>query len=258
MSTLPIWAEPAPGSRKPRFTRDQIAAAALAIADKEGFDALSMRRIAETLGAGTMTLYYYVRTKHDLLALMDDALMAEVVAKSQPLPAGWRAAVSMIARATWSTFMRHPWALHEMDENRLVGPNVLRHIELSLEAVSTLPLPEAARHEILALVDDFVFGSVMRNHEHVPVEKQTASVLNVLTKEFLALGHYPQLTALIGDREPVDVFIEYGANVPNEDRFERGLAMLLDGYAAMHGLAPATAKRRSRSSKPRRARSAGR
>ncbi len=258
MSTLPIWAEPAPGSRKPRFTRDQIAAAALAIADKEGFEALSMRRIAEALGAGTMTLYYYVRTKHDLLALMDDALMAEVVAKSQPLPADWRAAVSVIARATWSTFMRHPWALHEMDENRIVGPNVLRHIELSLEAVSTLPLAAVARHEILALVDDFVTGSVMRNHDHGPVEKQTANVLNVLTREFLALGHYPQLTAMIGDRDPVEVFVEYGANLSNEERFERGLGMLLDGYAAMHGLAPAKAKRLSRASTPRRARSARR
>src|ERR1043165_2465523 len=90
----PIWVHPAPGSRRPKLTREQIATCALAIADAEGFDAVSMRRIAEELGVGTMTLYYYVRTKDDLLALIDDALMAEVVARTVPLPGGWRPAVA--------------------------------------------------------------------------------------------------------------------------------------------------------------------
>src|SRR6476620_10056298 len=59
----PIWARPEPGERRPAYTRERIAETAIAIADAEGFDAVSMRRIASELGAGTMTLYYYVRTK---------------------------------------------------------------------------------------------------------------------------------------------------------------------------------------------------
>ena len=74
-----IWTRPEPGTRRPKFTRDQIASTALAIADTEGFAAVSMRRIAAELGAGTMTLYYYVRTKDELVALMDDAIMGEVL-----------------------------------------------------------------------------------------------------------------------------------------------------------------------------------
>ena len=58
---------PEPGARRPRHTREQIAAAALAIADAEGFEAVSMRRVAAELGAGTMTLYHYVRTKDELV-----------------------------------------------------------------------------------------------------------------------------------------------------------------------------------------------
>ena len=54
---------------------------AFAIADSKGFEAVSMRKIAAKLGAGTMTIYHYVRTKDDLVALMDDALMGEVVAE---------------------------------------------------------------------------------------------------------------------------------------------------------------------------------
>src|SRR5262245_7471646 len=82
----PIWARPEPGGRRPRFTRQQIAAVALAIADAEGFGAVSMRRVAAELGAGTMTLYYYVRSKDELLDLMDCALMADVLIPDGGLP----------------------------------------------------------------------------------------------------------------------------------------------------------------------------
>ena len=57
---LDLWTRMEPGSRRPRFTREEIAGAAVHIADTEGIDALSMRRLATELGAGTMTLYHYV------------------------------------------------------------------------------------------------------------------------------------------------------------------------------------------------------
>ena len=88
-----IWDRPEPGSRRPRHTREQIAAAALAIADREGFEAVSMRRVAAEVGAGTMTLYHYVRTKDDLIDLMDDAIMGEVLIPDGELPATWREAM---------------------------------------------------------------------------------------------------------------------------------------------------------------------
>src|SRR4051794_35051184 len=109
---LPIWLRPEPGTRRPRFTRAQIAATALAIADADGFEAVSMRRVAAELGAGTMTLYHYVTTKDDLLALMDDAIMAEVLVPDDELPLDdWRTAVSMISRNSRDAFVRHPWAI---------------------------------------------------------------------------------------------------------------------------------------------------
>ena len=66
----------------------EIAAAALAIADSEGIDAVTMRRVARELGAGTMTLYHYVRTKDDLLALMSDALLGELIVPDEALEGG--------------------------------------------------------------------------------------------------------------------------------------------------------------------------
>src|ERR1700728_2329250 len=94
------------------LSRDKIAAAAIAVADAEGFASVSMRRIAEDLGVGTMSLYYYVKTKADLIGAMDDAIMAEVLVPS--LPTNWRPALVAIATRTRDAFMRHPWALHSM------------------------------------------------------------------------------------------------------------------------------------------------
>ncbi len=254
MSNLPIWAKPPPGSRKPRFTRDQIAAAALKIADEEGFDALSMRRIADELGAGTMTLYYYVRTKDDLLALMDDALMAEVVHRTTPLPKHWRTALETIARATRETFLRHSWALHALEEARMGGPNGLIHMEHSLSAVAQLPVPQSVRFDLLSIVDDFVFGSVLRNRhdgKDNQLDAAGAKALNDLTKEYLAAGAYPHLVTLLAGREPIDAFIALSTELTEHSRFERGLALLLDGFAAKYDLTRRAGDERKPARKPR-------
>ena len=79
LETIDVWTRTDRGSRKPRFNRSDIAAAAIRIADAEGFEAVSMRRLAAELDAGTMTLYHYVRTKDELLTLIVDAFLAEVV-----------------------------------------------------------------------------------------------------------------------------------------------------------------------------------
>ena len=88
LGALDLWTRPSP-ARRPRFTRDEIAATAMRIADTEGFDAVSMRRLAAELDAGTMTLYHYVRTKDELLTLVIDAVMGEVVlGPDEPMPDG--------------------------------------------------------------------------------------------------------------------------------------------------------------------------
>ena len=85
-----VWTRPEPGARRTKFTRDEIAAAAVKIADEEGFDALSMRRLALELDAGTMTLYHYVRTKDELLAIVNDSVMGELIVPDGELPTDWR------------------------------------------------------------------------------------------------------------------------------------------------------------------------
>jgi AcrR family transcriptional regulator len=238
MSKAPIWAVAAPGSRKPRFTRQQLAQAALKIADAEGFEALSMRRVAEALGAGTMTLYYYVRTKQDLLALVEDALMGETADACEPLPKAWRPAVSKLATVTRTTYLRHAWALRALTGVR-VGPNGLRHIEQSLRAVAGLDLPTDHKLEILSIVDDYVFGhcaSSVRRRTQLQLDRKAAKALSEAMSRYLDEGDYPLVRALMGDGDPVDAFVKSSGFTNEERHFDLGLAAILDGLAKRFGL----------------------
>ena len=230
---LPIWMRPEPGDRKPRFTREAIAKAALAIADAEGFDAVSMRRIAERLGAGTMTLYHYVRTKAELVALMDDALMGDIVLPEGTLPNDWREALTAIARRTREVFRRHPWALVSM-QGAIPGPNGARHFEQCLAALSRTSFDPRSKLEVLALVDDFVFGHVLRAAEaQSTLSKETDAEVLAAIREWVLkqyeTGGFPHTQALFG-RAPAEQLVAEAVGADDEEgRFERGLATLLDG-----------------------------
>ncbi len=216
-----------------RFSREQIARTALEVADAEGVEALSMRRVADQLGAGTMTLYYYVRDKEDLLTLVEDALMGEICDACDPLPKAWRAAVSKLATAARATYLRHAWALRSPTGLR-VKPNGLRHVEQSLQAVASLDLPMSKKHEILSIVDDYVFGhcaGLLRRRSQPQLVRKTARALGQAMKEVLDAGDYPQLRAMIGDGDPVEAFVKNSTFMTEESHFEIGLEALLDGLA---------------------------
>jgi AcrR family transcriptional regulator len=229
MSKAPIWAVAAPGTRKPRFTRVQIAKTALKIADAAGFEALSMRRVADALGAGTMTLYYYVRTKEDLLTLVEDALLGEIFAACDPLPKAWRAAIGELAAATRATYLRHAWALRALTGVR-IGPNGLRHIEQSLQAVAALDLPVERKIQILSIVDDYVFGHCAGLARRSTFDRKTVKAVGEAMKRYLDEGDYPQLRATFGD-DPVGAFVKSAGFMTDDSHFEIGLEALLDGLS---------------------------
>jgi AcrR family transcriptional regulator len=231
--TEPIWTRPEPGARRAGYTREQIAATAISIADAEGFEAVSMRRVARELGAGTMTLYHYVRTKDDLVTLMDDALMGEVLVPDDELPLDdWRTALTEIATRTRAVFLRHPWSFEALGESS-GGPNGMRHFEQSLAAVASTGLDHRGQLELIALVDDYVFGCAMRELQ-IPAEHDPAAMPPAIAQFFadlLASGDYPHIEHFVGDEDAVTGFARFVAVAIDPDRFGRGLQRLLDGVA---------------------------
>jgi AcrR family transcriptional regulator len=230
-----IWLRPQPNDRRPRLNREQITAAVLGIADRDGFGAVTMKRIAAELDCATMTLYYYIRTKADIVALMHDAILAEIFITDGELPGDWRGAVTAIARRTREVLLAHPWSLASLND-ALFGPNAMRHVEQSLAALDTLDLDPSEKLSFWGIVDDFVFGNALRSVEwltHAAAAGSNpglAADAMVFRRQQLATGQFPRLAAL--DQRQSD----WDANPPMptpEAQFERGLTALLDGLAAL-------------------------
>src|SRR5919204_5698034 len=143
--TESIWMREEPGARRAGLSREQIGQAAVEIADAEGFEAVSMRRVARELGAGTMTLYHYVRNKDELLALMWNEVMSDLILPDRQLSGSWQQVLARIARASREAFKAHPWVFEALGQPAQSGPNALRHFEQSMAAVSELPVPARER-----------------------------------------------------------------------------------------------------------------
>lgn len=232
IGALDVWTRIEPAARRPRFTRDEIAAAAMHIADAEGFDAVSMRRIAVELDAGTMTLYHYVRTKDELLTLVTDAVMGEVVVPpDEPLPDNWRAALTVLAHRSLAAMRRHPWIL-DITDDPSIGPNSVRHFDQTLAAVASLPISLIEKLDVAGMVDEYVFGYCLqvRNNAKPVVDDDSGMVTYV--ESLLDTGDYPQIAAIAGDIGLETAWSQIEAHMRDEKRFDRNLSRLLDGIEA--------------------------
>src|SRR5579859_983618 len=232
-----IWLRPEPNERKPRLNREQITAAVLKIADDEGFEALTMKRIAAELDCGTMTLYYYVRTKADLVALMHDAILAEILLPQ--LSADWREAVSAIARRTRDVLLAHPRSIASLNDAQF-GPNAMRHMEQSLAALDAFDLDPQEKLAFWGIVDDYVFGSALHTIESLTrlaaAEKNPMLLADAMTfgRQQLATGQFPRLAAL-DPKQHLLKQVKRGKKSSQpmaaalSIQFERGLNAILDG-----------------------------
>ena len=184
-----------PRGRPPAHTRPQVVAAAIAIVDAEGLDALTMRRLATELDAGVMSLYTYVRDKEDLLDLM-----VEQVSEFDPADGG----DGLIGLVCWqrALMLRHPWMPAALPNRRLGGPNMLGHLERGLAALEHTGLPGPAKMEILALLTGFVAGyvsnEVAQARAGVTDTQRIAEHVERLREAVLS-GAYPQLAKVMSE-----------------------------------------------------------
>jgi AcrR family transcriptional regulator len=223
----PIWARPEPrgrGGREP-LSRAQIVKVAVSIADLEGLEAVSMRRLARELRAGAMSLYHYFDTRDELLELMGDTVAGEMLVPH--LPAAWRPALEAVARQSRATFLAHPWLLPALQDVPPATPNLLRHIEQSAKAITPLAgrIDLAWLNGIVVAVDDYTVGFTLReiaSGGHEERERRFSSrFADPNVRYLLESGEFPLLSQ----------FVYGGVEMPPPD-FERGLAWLLDGFEA--------------------------
>lgn len=153
-----LWDPPQPSGRgrKPRLTLDDVVAAGTRLADRDGLDGLSMRKVAGALDVGAMSLYTYVPGRTELLDQMIDRAFGEL---EPPTPgAPWRAGLAQHARQHWDLYHRHPWVLQTNMWRLPLTPHVLDAQEAGLRTIVDTGLAPAQVVEILGLVDAFVRG----------------------------------------------------------------------------------------------------
>ncbi|MBA8942255.1 TetR/AcrR family transcriptional regulator C-terminal domain-containing protein [Streptomyces calvus] len=156
-----LWLRPAKPrrGRRPSFSREAITAAAVALADAEGLEAVTMRRVAAEVGAGVMSLYSYTPDKETLLELMVDHVSAELEI-TDPLSGDWRADLKTVAHLQRAHMLRHPWLPAALSTRRVPGPRTLAFLEHALAALRPTGLDGAAKLEVFAQLTAFVAGHV--------------------------------------------------------------------------------------------------
>ncbi|WP_369238945.1 TetR/AcrR family transcriptional regulator [Streptomyces sp. R21] len=223
-----IWARPERAGRGPRpaFSRTDIAAAAVRIADAQGLEGVSMRHIAAELGCGTMSLYNYVPRKEDLYELMIDAIGAEHVIEE---PSGdWRADILRNAHETRAIMRRHTWVPRLMSGVYGFSPNSLRYLEHCLACLEPLAVPAGVKMELIALINGVVttytaneIATAERTRSMPWSEEEENAVRFAYLGSQVATGAYPRLAA---------AFMESSGPIDLEAVFERALARVLDGF----------------------------
>ncbi len=147
-----------PAKREP-LERDKIVAAGIELADDEGVDALTMRRLAERLGFKVMALYNHVANKDELLALMVDAVAGSIGPPSEDDDA--LEAVRAHAIATREVLVHHPWA-PDLWLRFLPGPNRTDHMEHLLATFARSGLPPGVAHHGFHAVNNHVLGYTLQ------------------------------------------------------------------------------------------------
>ncbi len=228
------------GAEPPRrdrgLSRAEIVSTAIAVADAEGPEAISMRRIARELRAGAMSLYWYVESKEELLDLMLEALEAEV---ELPEPSGsWRADLRAFAASTRAAMLRHPWMTEFIGGRPPSGPNDARNLERLLALLDGFGLDARLTFDILMTVGTYVTGAVLREVQEMRNDRDRQQAEAAMTEEeieaererqmswFEAADRYPRIKRML--KEDIDP----DAPETRDERFEFGLDCLLDGIAA--------------------------
>jgi AcrR family transcriptional regulator len=225
-----------PPRRVRGLSRTDIVATAIAIADAEGTEAISMRRIARELRVGAMSLYWYVSSKEELHQLMLQKVQAE---GETPEPSGdWRSDLQGWARNMRAALLRHPWAIDFIGSGPPSGPNDARNMERLISALDGLGLDIPKTMYVIMTVGTYVLGAALREVQEIRwqasaaeataglTEAEVAELVGEFERQIRQSGRYPRMVRIMDE--------DFDPDSPQtrDERFEFGLDCLLDGIAA--------------------------
>ena len=226
-----LWRQADEPSARAGLTVGRITAAAREIADEDGLGAVSMRRIAERLGVGTMSLYTYVPGRDELVPLMVDAITAELP-PIEPDDGPWRARLESVARGWWDLYRRHPWLLDAPLRRPVLGPHGYERHVRELACLDGIGLDRQEDGAEVDLVRSHVAGTARR-----AVEVSRDAERSGMTDDEWWATVAPLLERyLVGRVHPVADRLGAAIAAPLSDPrhdLDFGLGRILDGIEAL-------------------------
>ncbi|WP_026411312.1 TetR/AcrR family transcriptional regulator [Actinomadura oligospora] len=230
---MTVWDRPEPPTRPAPLDRERIVAAAAALADEGGLEAVSLRKVAARLDVGPMRLYGYVSTKKELFDLMVDEVLGEILPEEPP--GDWREALRVRAHRTRQAALRHEWLTDLLGGRPTLGPNALALNEATLAALDGLADIDTVLRAV-ETVGAYFNGAISREIANLRAERDTGLSKHDFQRasgphltKMLATGRFPTLSKAIYDGRDVDA----------EESFATGLEWVLDAVAAKLDANPA-------------------
>ena len=212
-----------PRAARNTISRDRVLAAAVALADTEGLSALTIRALATRLGVKPMALYHHVSSKDEILDAIVDAVYAEVYLPIAGQP--WRTELAERCRSMRAALARHPWALALMETRTNPGIANLTNHEAVLDVLRTAGFTLPATAHAYAVIDAFVYGFALQEAmlDSIDLAGSTEAILAGMD-----FSSFPRMAEFATGHVLTEGYA-FG------DSFEVGLAIVLDGLAALPG-----------------------
>jgi AcrR family transcriptional regulator len=216
--------------RRTPLNRERVLQAAVALAARDGIDSLTMRKLADELGAGAMSLYHYVPNKEELLDGMVDIVFGEI--ELPPTGVDWRTAMRRRANSTREVLNRHRWAVGLMESRATPGPASFRVHDAVLGCLREGGFSVEMTIQAYSVLDAYIYGFALQE-KSVPFEdaEGAAGVAEEQARQF-AEDAQKQQTAALAEEFPylAEIVAGHVAEVGYDfaAAFEYGLDLILD------------------------------
>lgn len=178
------------------LSRERVLCAALRLADAEGIESLSMRKLAQELGVQAMSLYNHVANKDDMLDGVVDIVVSEIEVPS--LETDWQTAMRRRATSAHGVLLRHPWATMPLVSRVNVGPAMLRYVNATLGCLCEAGFSLAMADQVWNAMDSHIYGFTLQEL-NFPFEAAEYSAAAAQGLVLIPVDKYPYLNRLTHD-----------------------------------------------------------
>ena len=201
---------------RPALNRQRVLAAAVAVADREGIEPLTMRRLGQELGVEAMSLYNHVANKDDVLDGMVDLVVAEIEVPGEGTD--WRTAMRDRAVSAHEVLLAHPWAATQITSRFNIGPGMMAYLDATLGRLFEGGFSVAGALDAWNVLDSHIYGFTLQELG-LPFEASEASSVSADVLAGFPVDEFPHLARVLSEI----------AGAGRDEDFTFGLELILEG-----------------------------